>query len=98
MKGIVRNFVNVFGTCVIIVSLCSGCASSAGSRSRAVVNIDDLEHFKINCQAKQEQMMYLQSLRRTSDDMLLSFSGWTGYDHHVNWLINEKLIYLRSYC
>ena len=93
MKDIAQRFVSVFGLCVITASLCSGCASS-----KPVASSVDLNRFAIDCDRKQEQVAYLQSLRRSPDDILFSMSGWMGYDAQTNWLIDVQLRKLANYC
>ena len=97
MSGIAAKFAYVFGPCVIIASLCSGCATG-GPPSRPVANLNDLNYFQPDCKIRDQQIAYLQSLRRTSDDMLFSFSGWIGYDKTVNWTIDNHLRQLIHYC
>lgn len=96
MKDIAQKFANVFGLCVITVSLCSGCATGAPSKQAA--NLYDLNYFQPDCRIKAEQIAYLQSLRRSPDDMLFSISGWLGYDKQLNWTLNHHLNYLSQYC
>jgi hypothetical protein len=96
MNAIADKFVQKFGICVIIVSLCSGCAT--GTPSAAAIDPDELKWFNPDCSRAGEQMAWLQSLRRTADDQLFSVRGWLGEGQRVNWLINSHLRYLRDYC
>jgi hypothetical protein len=95
-KDIADKFALKFGICVIIVSLCSGCAT--GTPSATAIDPDELKWFNPDCSRAGEQMAWLQSLRRTADDQLFSVRGWLGEGKRVNWLINSHLRYLRDYC
>jgi len=95
-KDIADKFVLKFGICVICVSLYSGCAT--GTPSRTAMSIDDLEYFKYDCKIAPQQIVMLNSMRRTADDQLLSLDGWTGRSKKVNWLINWHVQHLRDYC
>ena len=85
-----------FGTCVIIVSLFSGCAT--GTPSAQAIDPEELKWFNVDCARAGEQMAWLQSLRRTADDQLFSLRGLMGEGQRVNWLIDYHLRYLRDYC
>jgi hypothetical protein len=67
MKTTVSKFVTVFGICVITVSLSSGCATQPNP---AKINMatQDLNHFRIDCSRKQEQIEFLQRQRLTHED------------------------------
>ena len=93
MKETVQKFVSVFGLCVITASLCSGCAST-----KPVADAVDVNRFAMDCSRKHEQIAYLQSLRRSPDDILFSVSGWLGYDAQTNWLIDTQIRKLVNYC
>ena len=95
MKFAAQRFASVSGLCVTIAILCSGCASGP---TRPVANFDDLNYFVVDCGKKMEQMQFLQSLRRSADDQLFSFSGLMGHDKQTNWLINTNLIELSTRC
>jgi hypothetical protein len=96
MNGIAGKFVQKFGTCVIIVSLFSGCATH--TPSAVAINPEELKWFNPDCRQAGEQMAWLQSLRRSADDQLFSVRGWLGEGQRVNWLINSHIRYLRDYC
>jgi hypothetical protein len=80
----------------VMATLCSACAT--GTPSRMTMNNYDLNFFQYDCARSTEQMAFLNSLRRTADDQLFSFSGWTGADRHTNWLIDYHIRFLRDYC
>jgi hypothetical protein len=80
----------------MFVSLCNGCAT--GTPSRSAMSVQDLEYFQPDCRIAREQMVMLNSMRRTADDQLFSLSGWTGQDRKINWLINWHIRDLRDYC
>jgi hypothetical protein len=80
----------------MFVSLCSACAT--GTPGRTAMTIEQLEYFQPDCAIAQQQMILLNSMRRSPDDQLLSFSGWTGQDRKINWLINWHIRGLRDYC
>lgn len=69
MLNNVRRSGIVFGLCAIIVSLSSGCASSPPV-NRIPMAAQDLNHFRIDCSRKQEQIRMLQSMRQTGDEQL----------------------------
>jgi len=63
-----RKFVNVFGLCVIIASLSSGCATHPNP-GRSPWSIHDLDHnFRPDCRQKQKQVEMLQSMRQSRDE------------------------------
>jgi hypothetical protein len=95
-KDIADKFVLKFGTCVMCVSLFSGCAT--GTPSRTAMSIDDLEYFQTDCKIAQQQIAMLHSMRRTADDQLFSLDGWSGRSKKINWLINWNIQSLRDYC
>jgi hypothetical protein len=96
MNVLAQKFVNVFGPCVIIASLCSGCAT--GTPSRVAIDPYDLNYFQPDCSQKAQQIAFLQSLRRSPEDRAFTLSGWFGVDDQVNWTINSHILYLKQYC
>jgi hypothetical protein len=102
----------VFGLCVIIVSLCSGCATQV---DRVPMAAQDLNYFRIDCKRKQQQVVMLQSMRQTADEQAAAaftnaFTPWrvitdpNGYQRRyeigtgeINRQINYNL-HLLSYC
>ena len=70
MKEAVDKFARVFGACVIIVSLCSGCATGTPPARPMMAN--DLDHFQIDCRIKDQQRAFLESMRLTPDDVFFN--------------------------
>jgi hypothetical protein len=70
MKEAVDKFARVFGACVIIVSLCSGCASGTPPAKPMIAS--DLDHFQIDCRIKDKQRAFLESMRLTPDDVFFN--------------------------
>lgn len=60
-----RKSGTVFGLCVIIASLCSGCATQV---NRMPMSAQDLNYFQVDCRRKEQQVAMLQSMRQTSDE------------------------------
>ena len=71
-----RKFATVFGLCVTIVSLCSGCAVT--NVSRMPMSERDLNFFHPNCRIKEQQIAMLQSMRQSEDEMLFAGLGNIG--------------------
>jgi hypothetical protein len=91
MKETVQQFVQKFGLCVIIASLCSACTTGTPSRQAPVAH--DLNYFQPNCKIRDQQIKLLISWINTSDDRLMN-----GGSRQANWMINHHLNYLRNYC
>ena len=63
-----HKFAIVFGLCVTIASLSSGCATSPNPH-RVPANIEHLNSgFRLDCSRKQEQIDMLQSMRQSKDE------------------------------
>lgn len=62
-----RTFAGIFGLCVIIVSLCSGCASNTNV-NRMPMSAHDLNYFRPDCSKKEQQIFMLQSMRPTMEE------------------------------
>ena len=63
-----HKFAIVFGLCVTIASLSSGCATSPDPH-RVPANIEHLNSgFRLDCSRKQEQIDMLQSMRQSRDE------------------------------
>jgi hypothetical protein len=90
MKTIVRKFVTVFGTCVITVSLFSGCATQPAP-NRIPMSTMDLNHFRIDCSRKQEQIEFLQSQRISRDEQ---FAARMRLMWRSDQLITDPRVYL----
>ncbi len=71
MLEAVDKFARVFGACVILVSLCSGCASR-GTPSATVMTHEQLRYFQIDCKIKNQQMAMLESMRLTPDEQFIA--------------------------
>lgn len=107
-----RRFGIVFGLCVTIVSLCSGCTTPV---HRLPMAAEDLNYFRIDCRRKEQQVAMLQSMRQTADEQAgaaftNAFTPWrvitdpVGYQRRheigtgqINRQINYNL-HLLSYC
>ena len=98
MKALKHRFVIAFGTCAIIVSLCSGCATQP-TPTRVSMATHDLNHFVIDCRRQQQQIDFLQSIRVSDEERTASrlrmmvkpweaFSApqvyWVNYDTAIN--------------
>jgi hypothetical protein len=83
-------------TGAVIATLCSAC--STGTPSRTAMNNYDLNFFQYDCSKSAQQMAFLNSMRRSSDDQISSVNGWLGVDRKTNWLIDYHIRYLRDYC
>ena len=70
MQEAVDKFARVFGACVIIVSLCSGCAT--GTPPARPMLASDLDNFVPNCKIKDQQRAFLESMRLTPDDVFFN--------------------------
>jgi hypothetical protein len=70
MKEAVDRFARVFGACVIIVSLCSGCAT--GTPPARPMMATDLDTFVPDCKIKNQQRAFLESMRLTPDDVFFN--------------------------
>ena len=90
MQEVVDKFARVFGASVILVSLCSGCASQPGSIPMAY---EDLNYFQVDCSIAVQQRTMLMSMKRTVDEQALD--RLAGQD--INRQINYNLFLLR-YC
>ena len=92
MKDNVDKFARVFGTCVILVSLCSGCAT--GTPSAQAMSYEDINNFRVDCRIADQQRLMLLSMKRTRDER--AWDKITGAGD-ANFLINFHLHNLR-YC
>ena len=70
MNEVVDKFARVFGACVIIVSLCSGCAT--GTPAARPMTASDLDTFVPDCKIKDQQRAFLESMRLTPDDVFFN--------------------------
>ena len=96
MKEAVDKFARVFGACVIIVSLCSGCATGTPPAKPMIAS--DLDHFQIDCRIKDQQRVFLESMRLTPDDVFFNkINVFEEKYGDVNSKVNFYLFHLR-YC
>ena len=70
MQEAVDKFARVFGACVIIASLCSGCAT--GTPPARPMMATDLDTFVPDCKIKNQQRAFLESMRLTPDDVFFN--------------------------
>ena len=69
MRDTVPRFASVYGVCVTLaILLTTGCSTV----QRTPMGFADLDHFKIDCRKKSEQIAFLQSMRPTPDEKLLA--------------------------
>jgi len=94
MNAVVDKFARVFGACVILVSLCSGCANQAYNRPMAY---EDLNYFQVDCRIAVEQRTMLESMRQTRDEQALDRLTFWDRQGNINKQINYNLHLLR-YC
>jgi hypothetical protein len=90
MRDTVPRFASVYGVCVTLaILLTTGCTTV----QRTPMAFADLDHFKINCKKKAEQIAFLQSMRPTNDEKLFAglstvFQPWNyltdPYGHDSN--------------
>ena len=96
MQEVVDKFARVFGVCVTLVSLCSGCAT--GVPSAAPMHAHELNHFQVDCRIADKQRAMLESMRPTPDEIVLNklnpFADKTG---DIVTQINYNL-FLLKYC
>lgn len=71
MQSIKHRFAIAFGICVICVSQLSGCATQP-MPNRIPMATQDLNHFRIDCSRRQEQIAFLQNMRVTRDEQFAS--------------------------
>ena len=83
MRDTVPRFVSVFGVCVTLaVLLTTGCSTV----QRTPMAFADLDHFKVNCKKKGEQIAFLQSMRPTNDEKL--FAGLSTIFQPWNYIVD----------
>ena len=93
MNEVEVKFARVFGACVILVSLCSGCASP-GTPSARPMSYEDLNYFQVDCRIAVQQRLMLMNMKRTRDEQALDQIVGNG---NINKQINYNLHLLR-YC
>ena len=83
MRDTVPRFASVFGVCVTLaVLLTTGCSTV----QRTPMAFADLDHFKVNCKKKAEQIAFLQSMRPTNDEKL--FAGLSTIFQPWNYIVD----------
>jgi hypothetical protein len=96
MQSAVDKFARVFGVCVILVSLCSGCAS--GVPSAAPMHAKELNHFQVDCRIANQQRAMLESMRPTPEEIALNkLNPFADKHGDVTTQINRNL-FLLKYC
>ena len=72
MRDTVPRFASVYGICVTLaILLTTGCSTV----QRTPMGFVDLDHFRIDCKKKTQQIAFLQSMRPTPDEKL--FAGFS---------------------
>jgi hypothetical protein len=89
----VRRFATVFGLCVTIASLGSGCATQV---NRMPMSEHDLNFFIPDCKRKHEQVAMLQSMRQTSNEKMSAaltnmFQFWTAFSEPNNYELRQSV-------
>jgi hypothetical protein len=96
MQSAVDKFARVFGACVIIVSLCSGCAS--GVPSSGPMHAKELNYFQVDCRIADKQRAMLESMRPTPEEIALNkLNPFADKHGDVTTQINRNL-FLLKYC
>ena len=95
MKEVADKFARVFGACVILASLCSGCAS--GTPSARPMAYEDLNYFQVDCKIAVQQRAMLMSMRQTRDEQALDRLTFWDRQGNINRQIDYNLFLLR-YC
>jgi hypothetical protein len=95
MQEAVDKFARVFGACVIIASLCSGCATGTPP---AQPMAQDLNRFQPDCKIVTQQRALLESLRPTPEEIVWNkLNPFTDKYGDINTQINF-LLHQLSYC
>ena len=83
MRDTVPRFASVYGVCVTLaILLTTGCSTV----QRTPMAFVDLDHFKVNCRKKGEQIAFLQSMRPTNDEKL--FAGLSTIFQPWNYIVD----------
>ena len=96
MNEVAHKFALVFGACVILVSLCSGCASQ-GTPGALPMAYEDLNYFQVDCKIAVQQRAMLMSMRQTRDEVALDRLTFWDRQGNINRQIDYNLFLLR-YC
>ena len=83
MRDTVPRFASVYGICVTLaILLTTGCSTV----QRTPMGFADLDHFKVDCRKKGEQIAFLQSMRPTNDEKL--FAGLSTIFQPWNYIVD----------
>ena len=83
MRDTVPRFASVYGVCVTLaILLTTGCSTV----QRTPMAFVDLDHFKVDCRKKGEQIAFLQSMRPTNDEKL--FAGLSTIFQPWNYIVD----------
>ena len=83
MRDTVPRFASVYGVCVTLaILLTTGCSTV----QRTPMGFVDLDHFKVDCRKKGEQIAFLQSMRPTPDEKL--FAGLSTIFQPWNYIVD----------
>ena len=96
MNEVAVKFARVFGACVILASLCSGCASR-GTPGAQPMAYEDLNYFQVDCKIAVQQRAMLESMRQTRDEQALDRLTFWDRQGNINRQIDYNLFLLR-YC
>ena len=96
MKEVAHKFARVSGACVILVSLCSGCASQ-GTPSARPMAYEDLNYFQVDCKIAVQQRAMLESMRQTRNEVAVDKLTFWNRRGNINRQIDYNLFLLR-YC
>lgn len=93
MNANVRKFATVFGLCVIIASLGSGCATQV---DRMPMSEQDLDFFIPDCRRKAQQVAMLQSMRPTPNEKVSAgltnmAQFWTSVSDSQNYELRRSI-------
>lgn len=85
------------GSFAIIVSLCSGCATQP-SFNRIPMATQDLNHFRIDCARRDQQIAFLQAQRVNRDDQFearvrTTLKPWEKFTSPAVYAINSDVAY-----
>ena len=96
MQSAVDRFARVFGVCVIIVSLCNGCAS--GVPSATPMHATELNYFQVDCRIADKQRAMLESMRPAPEEIAMNtLNPFVRKHGDVTTQINRNL-FLLKYC
>ena len=83
MRDTVPRFASVYGVCVTLaILLTTGCSTV----QRTPMGFVDLDHYKVDCRKKGEQIALLQSMRPTPDEKL--FAGFSAIFQPWNYIVD----------